>query len=414
MPARTATAVPFASDRGRDYKAPVARSPRQVGREVLLRLVLALAVFGCQSAPDTSIEPTRPHVYVAEVRAVSASPLPVHLVPLEASRRSEVAPRIGGTIRDVLVEEEDRVRKGDLLVQLDATDARGGVLAARGSEAQLRARIADTERELARTRDLAGRGMESARQVERLETELSTLRAQLREVRGNLLRARDKSAATVLSAPFDGVVTRVDAEVGEYAAPGTPLVTVSVLDPLALEFTLTEDEVAHHERGGLSFEVRVGDRSVPAKLAWISSEADPGTSAFPVRLEVPNADGALRAGRSARVAVRAADLPPEPAVPPTALRYRGDRPYVLVVDGDVVHAVPVEVGEERGDLVTVRGQLPVGTKVVAAGPTNLADGDAVVVAESHASPETSAPATVQADGAPEGVPQGPKGTNTAP
>ncbi len=322
----------------------------------------------------------------------------MHLVPLEASRRSRVAPRIGGTIRDVLVREEDRVKKGDALVQLDATDARGGLVAVRGTAAQLRARLEDARRELARTRDLAARGMESARRVEALETEIVALRGQLREVQGNLIRARDKSKATVLSAPFDGVVTRVDAEVGEYAAPGTPLVTVSVLAPLALEFAVTEDEVAHFERGGLSFEVTVDGRTVPAELTYLSSEADPGTSSFPVRLAVPNPDGTLRAGRSARVRVRAADLPPEPAVPPEAIRYRGDRPYVFLLEGDTVRMVPVRVREERGERVTVEGPLAAGAKVVVAGPVNLADDDRVVVTERRA-PPAPGEAPVQADGA---------------
>ncbi len=365
---------------------------RRRGRATWGAWIATWTLAACSQAPDTSIDLPPPHVEVATVELVPARPSSRHLELLQASRRSRLAPRVGSTVAQVLVQEEDRVEAGQTLVRLVGADAQGNMLAVQGSREQIRALLKDTEAELARARSLAAQGVESERAVERLENERDRLRAQLREVRGNLLRARDRRSATALVAPFAGVVTRVDTEVGEYAAPGTPLATVSDLDPLAIEFTVTEREISLHRKGGLRFEVTVHGEPVPSDVDWISSEADPGSASFPVRLIVPNPDLALRAGLTAEVRVYGSEAAPEPAVPPTAVRYQGARPFVFRLDGDVIHSVPIRVGEDRKDRVTIEGPLQPGDRVVAAGPFNLADGDEVVPASAEATAPGGAPA----------------------
>ena len=340
-------------------------------------------IVACRPSVDqeTAAGPPLPHVRVAEVVDVALRPESRHLVLLQPRRRARLSPRVGGEIVAIDVVDQQEVAAQQRLVRFARTDARGGVLVAKASVTRIQAQLQDTQSQLQRVRTLAERGVETAREVERLETEQATLQAQLHENRAQLVRAHDRADATELLAPFAGVVTRIDAELGEYVGAGTPVVVVSQLDPLALEFSLTEDAVALHDRGGLRFSATVRGEPVPVTIEWVSREAETGTSMFPVRLEVPNDAGRLRAGESAEVQVFGALQQPQPMVPATAIRWSAGESFVFRVVDDKVERVPVRVGEDTGTGVVVEGALRLRDKVIRTGPTNLDDGDRVVVVD---------------------------------
>lgn len=351
-------------------------------RAWLLAVALG-ATVGCGSgSPVTEQGDGLPRVRAAKVEAVTARPESRHLVLLEPARRARLAPRYGGEVSEVFVDEQVPVKEGQLLIRLRDADVRASLRSARGAVASAREQLDDNQRQTDRSAQLNAAGVESARQLEALQSATVTANAMLEQARGQFLSAKDRRDASKIGAPFDGVITTVDTEVGEYAAPGQAVLTISELSTLAVVVPLSEQEAVLHDRGGLSFEVRVREEKVGVELEWVAREANVGTATFPARLRIPNPDGSLRAGESAEILVSGPALDPVPTIPATAVRWDGAQAYVFTIADGVVHRAEIEVIENVGDGVAIESALETGTTVVSRGPATLAEGDKVVVVDS--------------------------------
>jgi RND family efflux transporter MFP subunit len=358
---------------------------------MFLALALTMAI-GCDSDSESVVaEERQPRVRIAEVREVVPEISSRHLVLLEPWRRAQLAPRYGGQIAELLIVEESEVAAGDLLVRLVDADARGSLMSAQASRTGSEKRLDDLERQLADARDLLTSGAGTRREVERLETEIETTRASIRQAAGQVIQSRDRRAANEITAPFAGVITSLDAELGEYIGPTAPMATLSELDPLRVSVPLSQSEMVVHERGSLSFELLIRGASTPADLEWISREAEPGTNTFTARLRIPNPDKHLRAGEAIEVRVRGAKGVARLVVPATAVRWEGAQAYVLraaeTSDGiEQLTRIDVTVREDVDGGVAIEstlagGESPLaaGDRVVSSGPATLVDGDTAIM-----------------------------------
>jgi RND family efflux transporter MFP subunit len=363
---------------------------------MFLALLLPLSmIVGCDGDSELVVaEELQPRVRIAEVREVVPEISSRHLVLLEPWRRAQLAPRYGGQIAELLIVEESEVGAGDLLVRMVDADARGSLMSAQASRTGSEKRLADLERQLADARELLASGAGTRREVERLETEIETTRASISQASGQVIQSRDRRAANEITAPFAGVITSLDAELGEYIGPTTPMATLSELDPLRVSVPLSQFEMVVHERGSLAFELLVRGSTMPADLEWISREAEPGTNTFTARLRIPNPDKRLRAGEAIEVRVRGAKGEARLVVPATAVRWEGAQAYVLravassdgieqlgrvdvIVREDVDGGVAIESTDAAGGLAG--GGLAAGDRVVSSGPATLVDGDTAIM-----------------------------------
>jgi RND family efflux transporter MFP subunit len=348
---------------------------------------VVVPVSGCTGKPVAAQEQRVPRVRIATITEVVPRIESRHLVLLEPWRRAELSPRYGGQIAELLIDEQVEVAEGDLLVRLVDSDASGSLISAKASRTSSEARLADLERQLADARSLLQTGAGTRREVERLETEIETTRASIRQASGQVIQSRDRKAANIISAPFAGVITSVSAELGEYAAPGATLATLSELDKLAVDVPLSEYEMVTHERRKLEFELRIRGEVVPATIEWIAREADLGTNTFPARLRIENKDKRLRAGEAVEVRVRGEQGKPVLTVPPTAVRWDGSQAYVLrataVGSGEEareqLERVDVTVREDVDGAVAIEGPVSAGQRVVSSGAATLVDGDLAIM-----------------------------------
>lgn len=371
-------------------------------------LAVSISLAGCSDAPAEPAEgadPTElrvPRVRIAQVKEVIPQVSSRHLVLLAPWRRAQLSPRFGGQIAELLVTEQAEVAAGDLLVRMVDADARGSLISARASRTSSESRLDDLDRQLADAQRLFGSGAGTRREVERLETEIETTRASIRQAAGQVIQSRDRRQANELVAPFAGVITSLDAELGEYVSPGAPLATLSELHILAIDVPLSESEMVTHERGGLEFQVLVRGQQIPATLEWIAREADAGTNTFPARLRIDNADKRLRAGEAVEVSVHGDQGKPELVVPPTAVRWEAGQAYLLravpvthtgtptptgtptgtgaeaASNREQLERVNVTVREDVDGAVAVEGPISVGDRIVSSGPTTLVDGDEAI------------------------------------
>ncbi len=299
----------------------------------------------------------------------------------------------------LLVDEEQRVLAGAPLLRFADDDPRGNLIAAKAGIERVQEALRDAELELATAKVLAAKGIGTTREIERLATQRAGLEAQLREAKGNMLRARDRIGAAVLEAPFAGVITQVSTEEGEYVAPGSVAMVLAQLDPIAVEVPLTQREIAAVDgaQAGLDFVAHVRGIQIEPELEWIRSESAGSDATFTARLRLPNPELLLRAGELVEIEVFGASGEAQLAVPATAVRWLGEAAYVLRVTGGIIERVDVEVLDDSEDVVLVAGALAVGDAVVRTGPVALRPGDAVVVVASDA------PSILESPGAPVAV-----------
>jgi RND family efflux transporter MFP subunit len=390
---------------------------------MIFALALSTTLAGCSGSDDQNPADAEqaadqavglPRVRIAPVQEVVPQVSSRHLVLLEPWRKAQLSPRYGGQIAELLIVEQAEVAAGDLLVRFVDADARGSLISAQASRSGSEKRLVDLDRQLADAQRLFESGAGTRREVERLETEIETTRASIRQAAGAVIQSRDRSQANELVAPFAGVITSLDAQLGEYASPGSTLATLSELDILAVDVPLSEREMVVHERGGLEFRVMVRERVVDVTLEWIAREAEPGTNTFPARLRIDNADKRLRAGEAAEVTVRGDEGKAELVVPPTAVRWEASQAYVLravTVTGaasdeqhdqhdqhdlimgqtrEQLERVDVTVREDVEGNVALDGPIAAGDRVVSSGPSTLVDGDAAIMIPYATAPEPAA------------------------
>lgn len=343
-----------------------------------------LGFVGCDRGKDEALveeDGTAGSVRVAVVSKAGSGSGSSHLILLDPEQRAEISARYGGQVKAIEVVDQQAVEEGELLIQLADADSRGSYKSARAAVKGAKEQLADRKRELERSKTLAEKGIESDRSVEALESNAVVLRSSISQAKGSYVSAKDRLEAAKITAPFSGVVTRLDAELGEYAAPGTPLLVLSALDSLVVDIPLTEAEMIENERGGLEFEVTVRGEPRDHELLWVSAEAD-ATGSFTARVRLDNTQSGLRAGETAEIEVKAPIRSDALVLDPTAIRWEGEQAYVFAIDdGEVLRRVDIEVFESIGDGVRVEGEVEQGLRVAAAGPSTLVDGDTVRVVE---------------------------------
>lgn len=284
---------------------------------------------------------------------------------IEGSRDALLGAALGGYVERVRVADGERVRRGQVLVEVDASSHR-----ARLGQARIELEAAERERDRARR---LGDAIPAA-QRDQAETRYAAAVAAMRT-------ARVAASRAVIRAPFDGVVAEVGVEVGEVAPPGAPVVRLVKLDPVHVVATAPDRDVVAL-REGMDVVVRVeaqADRHA-GRIVHVNPTANPRTRAFTVKVEVPNPDGRLLPGMIATVHVSTEVGGEELLVPQDWIVTRRDGLGVFVVQDGVARWRPVELGRVVRQQVAVESGIEPGDPVVVTGHRDLVDGDPVLVA----------------------------------
>jgi RND family efflux transporter MFP subunit len=317
---------------------------------------------------------------------------------------ARVASRIMAPVLEVHVRAGDRVKRGASLVTLDGREMSanrsratatltGSVESVRAAEGAVRS--AEASLTLARaTRDrvrmLHDRRSATDQELDQASSAVDAADGQLSSARANLAAAtagRDAAQAandaatvaasyTVLSAPFDGVVTERSVDPGAMANPGMPLLTLEDTAALRLEVAMDEAR-ARLVATGQDVEVQVdgADQAGPWVKARVSEVAriDPASHSFLVKLDLP-AGFAVRSGAFGRARV-AGPARRTLVVPASAAVRRGQLTFVFVTATDGrVRLQPISPGAVSGDTLEVLTGVRDGDRVVVNPPPTLFDG----------------------------------------
>jgi multidrug efflux system membrane fusion protein len=362
-----------------------ARRRRRVhARAGLLVLPVAMLLHGCGERPTTEAQPR----YVRTLRIGGPADTLGHSVPAFPAvvlprTESLLAFQVPGRIITRLVDVGTQVPSGAELAQLDPTDL---ALAAEGARAGLRAAEADATTaatELVRTRELHAQQLLPDAALERAIAAAASTAARRDDARARAEAAESATRHATLVAPSGGVITAVQAEVGQVVGAGQPVLTLArsgALDvaidvPESTRRTLRLGQVAQ-----VTWERASSEPSAPAHRATIreiSPSPDVVTGAYRVRLALAPTDSTPPTlGQSAVVRLASVAAPGERSIPSSALVQTRSTPGVWVLGPNRDRALfrPVEVARVGDGQVTIRRGLSVGDEIVTGGANRLDTG----------------------------------------
>ena len=316
-------------------------------------------------------------VVTADVVRETVSNFLVATTTLSAERSLDVLARASGEVVEVLVEEGDAVRGGQLLAQLDPSDARLAL-------AEAQAHYDNIQREYARTVELAKHGGVTDQELEnqRYQIELRTIA---------LERSRQQLADTEVRSPITGIVGERSVNRGATISANTRLFHVLDLDPL---LAVIHIPAAGRQslRAGQGVQIQAaGGVQASGVIDRISPvvEAESGTVKVTVELDGAGTDaGALVPGSFVTVLVPTETRPNAVVVPKRAILLERDQSIVYRVQDGVAVRTPVTVGLSAQDLAEITSGLSVGDAVVTVGHESLRDG-APVRAAGEPVPQTA-------------------------
>ena len=362
--------------------------------------------------PGTTPKKTGPPVAVQVIEARAA----VHPVLYEAvgtvkaQLSATVSSKMMGAIQAFNVKEGDAVKKGDLLVVIDARQVAAQLDQARAalSEAQRAEAGAVSARTAAeagarraalsyeRNRTMLAGGAITQETFESIEAQYKQAQAALEQAKAMVEAARFRikqaraavdSAAVAqkdakVLAPFDGKVTAKLADAGALAAPGAPLLTMEREGGFRVDLVVPETYI-RSIKSGQSVPVRipaVDDAPITGMVDVVVPSADQGSRTFVVQVGVPTTDG-LRSGMFARVALPIGQKE-SLRIPITAVVHQGQLTGVFIVDADnTARFRLIRAGQEIAGQVEVISGIGDGTRLVVAPPAQLTNGSPVELAK---------------------------------
>jgi membrane fusion protein (multidrug efflux system) len=281
----------------------------------------------------------------------------------------------GGNVVNIPVESGSAVKAGDLLVEIDAT-----VETAQLAAAEARAGLAKVS--LDRAQSLLGNNTVAKSEFDVADAQYKQAMAEVASIKATLEKKH-------VRAPFDGRVGIRQVNVGQYVSPGSPLLPLQKLDPIYVNFSVPQRQLASLAVGQkVMLNVDAAEAGTfEGAVSAINSEVDPATRNVTVQATVANPKEILRAGMFARVELELPQTESVVVVPATAIAYASYGNTVFIVENmkDAegkeylgVRQQPVNVGTARGDLVAVSG-VKAGEQVVTSGVFKLRNGVPVQV-----------------------------------
>lgn len=291
---------------------------------------------------------------------------------VRARVESRLGFRVGGKIVRRLVELGQPVRAGQTLAQLDAQDLRLGQDAARAGLVAAQANYDQAVADIKRFRELRAQGFISAAQLEQRETGVKAAEASLQQARAQASVQGNQATYASLEADAAGVITSVDAEVGQVVAAGMPVLRLAHDGPRDVVFSVPEDRAAWlhaliGKRGALTVKPWGRAQTVPGTVREVSAAVDPVTRTFTVKADVGKTD--LTLGQTVSVDIETERSASAIHVPLTAVFEKAGKSSVWVLDANsmTVHLQPITVSGVGADSVTVSSGLKSGQEVVTAG-----------------------------------------------
>lgn len=350
--------------------------------------ICLVSLTACKPAePEKSTSEEAPLLLATEdqhvLRHDSVATGPTVTGSIQPERRADLRAEVSAIVMQVIKENGDPVRRGDLLVRLDDTAIRDALASAEAAARAAAQALDQANRQLDRLKTLRLSGMATAQSLEDTEIRRNTAQSEAEAAKARVVSARQQLARTEVRAPFDGLVSDRKVSAGDTAQIGKEL--MKVIDPASLRFEglVAADHVGTVKAGqAVHFRVNgYGDKEFAGRVRRVNPAANAATRQVEVLVDLVGDDIPRLAGLYAegRIATESAD---HLLLPASALVREGDKTYAWAVQDGAIHKQAVALGERdpRSGAYIVTQGLTEGASVLRYPTALLKDGRRVEAA----------------------------------
>lgn len=330
---------------------------------ILALNIIGLLLVGCESKQEEHIE-NPPSVPVTVVSPV-VKDITVYLETigiLNPSIFMEVLPRTSGTLTDVFIKEGQWVHEGSPLFTIDPKLNTMKVQEAEAQLAMNQALLNGIQKKINRLKALVQKDLVSQIEWEDLLAQFEHAKATIDLDEARLNAAKLDLDFCMINSPIEGRIGKLDAHSGLLVKPDAnqPLATISKMDPLTVEFSITEKEFPkiHEKIGQIEVTSLCSNRQIQnGEITFLDNHFDSKTGLLLIRGKVDNPNALLRPGQSVKVRVPVESITNVKLIPQRAVMYNQHGPYVYVVQNDMSVAIrQVILGSEYGtDQIVLEG-----------------------------------------------------------
>ncbi|MCB2193532.1 MAG: efflux RND transporter periplasmic adaptor subunit [Deltaproteobacteria bacterium] len=359
-----------------------------------LSLTLLWATAGCEREGKKAqvVTPRATVVTLGEITARRVENVLNQVGTISSPKMVTIRSEIAAPVEEILFQEGAEVKRGKLLVKLDAAKVRADMRNLQQRINQLKIRLAHQKRNLERNKPLVKDKLVSQMKYDDLETEIALAKAALAQAQADMARQKEMLADTEIRAPFDGVVGSKNLSVGDYLKAGEPVVKVVSLNPLEMEFSVPERFKAGVFQGQevRIFTVAYPGRKFTGKVSFISPVVDSHNRSFKVKAMVDNDPHLLNPGMFGRLKVTVDVRENAMCAPWASIIQTEKETYIYLVEDGKAKKVPVSLGHiENHWAEIVHPPLKAGSKVILEGKFMVKDGGQVRQAEAKDQGETA-------------------------
>jgi RND family efflux transporter MFP subunit len=338
--------------------------------------LLSLLLTGC-SRPVDRVEEIRP--VRAMLVAASTSKTMIELAgEIQPRYESLLGFRVGGKLMARKVDVGSMVKRGQVLMQLDPLDLQLVQSQAKAALSSAESTLSLAKADLDRYRELRQKNFVSQALLDTKEAAYKSALAAHDQATASLKVQVNQSSYSNLIADADGVITAVQAEVGQVVAAGTPVVKLARTSEKEVRVSIPEDQIfLLRQVTELSVKTWANPHiAISGHLRELSPIADPATRTYTAKISLPKAGTEIRLGMTATVQFAVPTLPGM-RLPMTALVNNNGSNAVWVVENGAVKLMPVQVATANGSEVVITEGLVAGQSVVTAGVNQLRAGQKV-------------------------------------
>lgn len=354
----------------------------------------AIVAFGLMSrhaqAEKLGQESERKRIATVSLVAPSVVTPATLLLPgrIEAWSRAPLYARVSGYLKRWNKDIGSPVKAGELLGEIDAPDLDQQLRQARAQLVTARSEMTLASSTAKRWQELSGSQAVSRQEVEERLGDLASKRSQVNEAQANVDRLQALQGYTRITAPFDGVVTARNTDVGALInvgmTAGSELFVVSDVSRLRVYVSVPQRQLAWVQAGAHA-KLRVPEqpgKTFDATVQSLSRAVDVGTGAMLVQLSVNNSEGHLLPGSFATVQFEGSLAPSTVSLPPSALIVGKSGMQIATVDGDgIVQLKKVSVNRDHGTYLEFADGISLADQVISNPPDGLSTGDQVRIAQ---------------------------------
>jgi len=365
-----------------DRRVPAAVRPAY--SFVLFFLVLAAAAcLSCTKKAEEEKTEKTVNVRTVTVARETVRPYIEAVGSLEPDKEVVVSSEVDGVIREILVDEGDRVSRGMVLARVSDTDYLIGVRAAEAVWKQARANLENARTVFSRMEALYQEKVVSKQEYDNAVTRLDVAGQDADRASAALSLSRERFAKTVIRSPMDGAVNTKTATAGDFIGAGRPLMRVISIDPAKLGFSVAEKDIGALKSGQeVVFVVDpYPSREFSGTLTTIYPSLDERSRTLKAEASVPNRTGELKPGIFARVRVYTGEPRQAITIPITSILYEGTKTRIFVAENDTARERVVSIGGKYGEMMEVLDGLQEKERLVVVGQNTLTDGVKIRVVE---------------------------------